>query len=183
FNSGTTVMKAILLWLINIRYVNMYVANKIGKEYLIPLLGVYDDAYDINTDELPGEFVIKCTHDSGSVVLCKNRQDLTPDIRKIINQALNREYYCASRKYSYKNVRPRIIVEKMMHNSDGKRLIDDKFYCFHGEPRFLYVSAGLDNHTTARISFYNMDLSDAPCQRRDYKQFKKIPPVRLELRL
>lgn len=157
--------------------VREYVADKIGEEYLIPLLGVYDDANDIVIDELPEEFVIKCTHDSGSVVLCKRKQDLTLGVRKKINQALKRKYYYASREYPYKNVRPRIIVEKMMHNSDGKGLIDYKFYCFHGEPKFLYVSAGLDNHMTARISFYNMDLSDAPFQRRDYQHFKRIPQI------
>lgn len=157
--------------------VREYVADKIGREYLIPLLGVYENAADIDTDVLPEEFVIKCTHDSGSVVLCHKRQEFTPKVRRKLNQALKRKYYYASREYPYKNVQPRIVVEKMMHDSDGRGLIDYKFYCFHGEPKFLYVSLGLDDHATARISFYNIDLSDAPFQRRDYKHFSKIPRI------
>ena len=157
--------------------VRKYIADKIGKKYLIPLLGVYDNANDINIDLLPDKFVIKCTHDSGSVVLCQNKRDLTPNVRRKINQALKRKYYYASREYPYKHVRPRIIVEKMMHSQNSNGLIDFKFYCFHGEPKFLYVSGGLDNHTSARISFYNLDLTEAPFQRSDYKHFSKIPQI------
>lgn len=157
--------------------VRKYIANKIGKEYLIPIIGVYNNANDINIDLLPDKFVIKCTHDSGSVILCQNKQDFTPTVRKKINKALKRKYYYASREYPYKNVKPRIIVEKMMYDHENKGLIDFKFYCFHGEPKFLYVSGGLDNHTSACISFYNLDLTEAPFQRKDYKHFERIPQI------
>lgn len=157
--------------------VRKYIADKVGEKYLIPLLGVYNNANDINIDLLPDKFVIKCTHDSGSVILCQNKQAFTSKVRKKINQALKRKYYYASREYPYKHVKPRIIVEKMMQNHENNGLIDFKFYCFHGEPKFLYVSGGLDNHTSARISFYNLDLTEAPFQRSDYKHFSKIPQI------
>lgn len=159
--------------------VRKYVAEKIGEGYLIPVLGVYDKVEDIDVNKLPGKFVIKCTHDSGSVVLCKEKQDFTQAVRKELNIALKRKYYYAYREFPYKNIKPRIIIEEMMYDKDsvGGGLIDYKFYCFHGEPKFLYISSGLDNHRTAHISFYNLDLSEAPFQRKDYMQFDVIPKI------
>ena len=157
--------------------VREYISEKLGEDYLIPLIGVYDNANDIDIEQLPKEFVIKCTHDSGSVFLCKKHEDFSPKIRNSFNKALKRKYYYASRENLYKGVTPKLVIEEMMHNSDGKGLTDYKFYCFDGEPRFLYVSAGLEDHTKAKISFYNIDLSDAPFQRSDYAHFDKIPNI------
>lgn len=156
--------------------VRQYIASKIGEEYLIPLLGIYNNAEEINVEQLPKEFVIKCTHDSGSVILYRGG-GITPELKKQLNRALKRKYYLASREYYYKGVRPRIIIEKMMKNEDGSGLIDYKFYCFHGEPKFLYVSSDLHDHSQAHISFYNMDLSDAAFQRKDYKHFDHLPKI------
>lgn len=102
---------------------------------------------------------------------------ITQEIKRRINNALKRKYYLASREYYYKSVTPRIVIEEMMFNEDGRGLTDYKFYCFHGEPRFLYVSSGMDDHSQARISFYNMDWSDAAFQRKDYKHFEKAPKI------
>lgn len=159
--------------------VREYIKNKIpdGEQYLIPLLGVYNDARDIDLDKLPNEFVVKCTHDSGSVVLCRDKREFTDKIRKSINTALKRKFYYANREVAYRNATPRIIVEALLREESGEGLIDYKFYCFHGEPKFLYVSAGLEDHATARISFYNMDFSEAAFQRSDFKHFDKIPKI------
>lgn len=156
-----------------------YIENKFpnGEINLIPLLGVYDNADDINLDELPEQFVVKCTHDSGSVVLCKHKSDFTYQVRKQLNAALKRKYYYAGRELVYKNVQPRIIVEAMMTEESGDGLIDFKFFCFHGEPKFLSISAGLDDHMTAKRAFYNMDLSKAAFQRSDYRCLDKIPKI------
>ncbi|MCI8972006.1 MAG: glycosyl transferase [Lachnospiraceae bacterium] len=135
--------------------VRKYVADKIGKEYLIPLLGVYNNADDIDTKELPKEFVIKCTHDSGSVVLCKEGQGLTLEIRKKMNRALKRKYYYASREYPYKNVKPRIIVEQMMYNHDKDGLVDYKIHCFHGKARLILVCLDRDSSDGVKKVFYD----------------------------
>lgn len=156
--------------------VRKYISDKIGEEYLIPLLGVYNRAEEIDVDQLPNEFVIKCTHDSGSVVLYRGG-GITSELKKRLNRALKRRYYLASREYYYKGVKPRIVIEKMMRNEDGSGLIDYKFYCFHGEPKFLYVSSELHDHARAHISFYNMDWSKAAFQRKDYEQFDKPPRI------
>ena len=135
--------------------VREYVANKIGKEFLIPLLGVYNNADEIDTEKLPEEFVIKCTHDSGSVVLCKKAQDLTPEIRQKMNKALKRKYYYASREYPYKNVKPRIIIEKMMYNHENDGLVDYKIHCFNGKARLILVCLDRETSDGVKKVFYD----------------------------
>ena len=146
--------------------VRKFVAERIGENHLIPLVGVYDNVEDIEYEELPDEFVVKCTHDSGSVILCNSKQDLMKNTSKL-KSALKRKYYLSSRDYSYKGIKPRIIIEHRLKNN-GRGLRDYKFYCFDGAPRYLYISEGLENHSTAHISFYDIDMRVAPFRRSDY---------------
>ncbi|MCD7717143.1 MAG: glycosyl transferase [Lachnospiraceae bacterium] len=158
-----------------------YVADKIGEKYIIPTLGVWDSFDDIDFDALPNQFVLKCTHDSGGLVICtdKNRFDKMVAKRKIV-KSLSREYYRIGREWPYKCVKHRIIAEQYMTDNtqlNGKNdLTDYKFYCFNGEPKFLYVSLGLQDHSTALISYLTLDWQFAPFQRDDYKNFEKLPP-------
>ena len=115
-----------------------YIAEKLGKEYLIPLLGVWDKAEDINFDELPEKFVLKCNHNSGmGMFICRDKSALTlekiAEIRKNLNKGLKENYYLSGREWPYKNVKPRIIAEKYMTDSPGsKDFTDYKFFCFNG---------------------------------------------------
>ncbi|SFB88815.1 ATP-grasp fold amidoligase family protein [Butyrivibrio sp. YAB3001] len=161
-----------------------FVSERIGKEYIIPTYGVWDCFDDINFAELPNEFVIKCTHDSGGVVIVKDKN--STNIKKIkskINKSLKKNFYLYGREWPYKNVMPRIIIEKYIWNSmcgdkdiDYPGLIDYKFYCFNGIPKFLYVSSGMDKHDTAAISFVSLDWKRLPFYRLDYKQLTELPP-------
>lgn len=163
--------------------VKKYVANIIGEEYIIPTIGIYNKFDDINFDILPNQFVIKCTHDSGGLVIVKDKSNLNiKSARKIIEKSLRRNYYYYGREWPYKNVKPRIIIEKYMANEKQKELIDYKFFCFNGEPKFLYVSEGLSNHKTARISFVDMDYKKTEFYRKDYKPFDELPkkPINFE---
>ena len=155
-----------------------YVADIIGQEYIIPTLGIYEKFEEINFEELPNKFVIKCTHDSGGLVICKDKSKFDfKKARKKINKFLKRNFYYNFREWPYKNVKPRIIVEKYMEDINQKEdLIDYKFFCFGGVPRFLYVSQGLANHQTARISFTDMNYEKTEFYRSDYKQFDELPP-------
>ena len=160
-----------------------YVANIIGEEYVIPTIGVYDKFSDIDFNSLPNQFVIKCTHDSGGVVICRDKSKL--DIKKVnkrINKSLKRNYYYGGREWAYKDIKPQIIVEPYLENEKGKGLVDYKFFCFNSEPRYLYVSEGLENHSTASISFLDMDFKRAKFKRKDYKEFNTLPkkPVNFE---
>lgn len=153
-----------------------YVANLIGEEHIIPNLGVWDDFDQIDFDSLPEQFVLKCTHDSGGLVVCrdKSKLDMQAAKQKITN-SLNNNYYWQAREWAYKGLKPRIIAEKYMEDAENPQLMDYKFYCFDGEPRFLYLSKGLENHATASISFYDLDFNEMPFSRSDYKRFTQKP--------
>jgi len=150
--------------------VRKYIADTIGEQYLIPLLGVWDKFDDIDFNKLPNQFVLKCTHDSGGLVICRDKSKL--DIvkaRKKLNTCLNQNYYWGGREWPYKNVKPRIIAEKYMVDKSGAELKDYKFFCFNEETFFLYVSQGLENHDTASISFYDLNGKPMPFKRTDYR--------------
>ena len=153
-----------------------YVADIIGKKYIIPTLGIYDKFDDIDFDKLPNQFVIKCTHDSGGLVIVKDKKELNFDLAKRkINSCLKRNYYYHGREWPYKNVKPRIIIEKYMEDKGNKTMRDYKFFCFNGKPELMYLSEGLENHKTARMSFYDMDMKLTDCLRSDYKPLEYTP--------
>lgn len=156
--------------------VREYITGVLGKEYLVPIHGVYERTEDIDWGKLPNQFVMKCTHDSGSVIVCRDRESLDK-VRAIgkLNQALKRNAFLYAREWPYKDIHPRIIAEKYLDNGDSKGLIDYKFYCFVGEPKYLYISQGLENHATARITFYDISGNRAPFQRSDYELFDSDP--------
>ena len=152
-----------------------YVSERIGEQYIIPTLGVWDCFDQINFDILPNQFVLKCTHDSGGLVICRDKKGINKEkIRKKIQKCMKKNYYWLGREWPYKNVKPRIIAEEYMEDKSGG-LTDYKFYCFNGKPEFLYISTGMENHKTARISFVTMDWEFAPFGRTDYKPFDILP--------
>jgi hypothetical protein len=128
--------------------VRKYIAKTIGDEYLIPLIGVWDKFEDIDFSQLLDQFVLKCTHDSGGVVICKDKKNLNiEEVRKKINSSLKTNYYYACREWPYKNVKPRIICEKYMIDESNTELKDYKFHCFQGKPKLIQVDFGrFTNH-------------------------------------
>ena len=131
-----------------------YVASVIGEEYIIPTLGVWNKFEDIDFEKLPNQFVLKCTHDSGGLVICKDKQSLNIDlVRKKINKSLKKNYFWENREWPYKNVHPRIIAEQYMKQQGEKELIDYKFFCFNGSP--LYCQVIKDRNTNETIDFYD----------------------------
>ncbi len=128
-----------------------YVASIIGQEHIIPTLGVWSRFDDIDFDKLPTQFVLKCTHDSGGLVVCKDKSNLNKKAaKKKIEKSMKTNYYKGGREWPYKNVKPRILLRNAWKIS-GNGLTDYKFYCFNGVPKYLYVSNGMDNHETADV--------------------------------
>ncbi len=114
--------------------VKKYVSNIIGKEYIIPNLGVYNNFEEINFDKLPNQFVIKCTHDSGGLVIVKDKSQFNINFaRKKIKKCLKRNYYYSSREWPYKNVKPRIIIEPYLEDKKYGELRDYKFFVFNNK--------------------------------------------------
>lgn len=153
-----------------------YVAEKIGKEYVIPTLGVWDTVDEIDLGKLPNKFAIKCTHDSGSVIVVRDKKVLDwENAKRILAERLQENYYWVEREYGYKDVKPRILAEVYLEDGGERGAVDYKFYCFNGEPKFLYLSQGLEEHATAKIGFVNMDWTRMGMHRRDFEEFEDLP--------
>ena len=146
--------------------VKQYVADKIGEEYIIPTLGVWEHPEDIEWDKLPNEFVLKTTHGGGSsgVVICKDKNTLDKSAAiQILSRGLDSNIYKTLREWPYKNVHKRIIAEKFItsqKNKDGD-LIDYKFFCFNGKPFYCQVISGRSFHSMA-IDFYDRNWNHQP---------------------
>jgi hypothetical protein len=120
--------------------VRKYVKDVIGEKYLIPLIGVYDSLDQIDFDKLPNRFVLKCTHDSGGLIVCKDKSQINiKAVKKKINKCLKRNFYYVGREWPYKDVKPRIICEEFIKTKDGGWPYDYKFHCFNGEPDNVMV--------------------------------------------
>ena len=141
--------------------VREYVKEKIGEEYLIPLLAVYDRAEDIDFDALPDEFVLKCTHDSGGLVICRDKADLNKVAAKTkIGSSLKVNYYLENREWPYKDVPRKIIAEKYMEDESEKELKDYKFYTFGGKVKAILMTSGRFDKGKTGFDFF-----DENCQR------------------
>lgn len=138
--------------------VREYISNEIGKEYLIPLIGVYDTFEEIDFDKLPNKFVLKCTHDSGGVLICKDKKLFDKkNARKFFNKRLKRNFYYAGFEYPYKNIKPRIICEEYMVDESGYELKDYKFFCFDGEVKALFLAT--DRPRNTKFDFYDRNFN------------------------
>ena len=142
--------------------VREYIKEKLGEEYLIPLLGVWDNAEDINFDKLPNRFVLKCNHNSGlGMYICKDKSKLTEKqikvIRKNLTKGLQQDYYLTGREWPYKDVPRKIIAEKYMEDETGQ-LRDYKFYCFNGEPKIIMINSDREIEKT-KADYFDMDFN------------------------
>ena len=144
--------------------VKEYIAKTIGEKYVIPLLGVWDRFEDIDFDKLPEQFVLKCTHDSGGILVCKNRNDVDFDkVKETFNRSLKTDYYVFSREKAYKNIPRRIIAEEYREDSKTGELRDYKFFCFDGEPKALFIASDrqVEGEET-KFDFFDMEFNHLP---------------------
>lgn len=144
--------------------VKAYVAEKIGAEYVIPLLGgPWQSADEIDFDALPEQFVLKCNHDCGSVVVCTDKSTLDrAAVRKKLNEALKKNYFWVGREWPYKNIKPCIFAEKYMVDDSGDELKDYKFFCFNGEPRCMFIATERMKQGETKFDFFDMDFHHLP---------------------
>lgn len=141
--------------------VKEYVAKIIGEEHIIPTLGVWDRFEDIDFDRLPDQFVLKCTHSSGDIVICKDKSKFD---RKAAGEKLNyflgKEFYSIAREWPYKNVKPRIIAEQYMEDETYHELRDYKFFVFGGTVRALFIASDRFNkEVDTKFDFFDADFN------------------------
>lgn len=141
--------------------VRAYIEEKIGSGYSIPMLGIYGRFEDIDFDSLPEQFVLKCTHDSGSVKVIKEKSKLTIDeykqLKKFFNGRLKVSSYNIGREYPYKNIPHKIIVEQYMIPQGMQEINDYKFLCFDGEPKIMYICSG--RNSVRHEDYFDMDFN------------------------
>lgn len=158
-----------------------YVASIIGDEHIIPTLGVWEHFDEIDFDSLPNQFVLKCTHDCGGLIICKDKSKL--DIaaaKKKIEKCMKRNYYWSGREWPYKNVKPRIIAEKYMEDKNKIELWDYKFFCFNGLAKCYKVD--FDRFVSQKANYFTaegklMQLGEDIC----FPDFKKAIPIHANL--
>ncbi|MBO5909735.1 MAG: glycosyl transferase [Clostridia bacterium] len=140
-----------------------FVKERIGEEYLVPLLGVWNNADEIDFSELPDKFVLKCNHNSDVIIFkdgiftSKNNSILTQEeaIKKL-NEQLKVDYYQSKREWPYKNIPRKIICEKYMENCDGTNPIEYKVFCFNGKARYVIVMS--ERFSDSGISMDTYDI-------------------------
>lgn len=145
--------------------VKQYISEKIGQEYVVPTLQVYDSAEEIDISKLPDKFVLKCNHNSGGIVICRNKKNI--DLQKskdILSKTLGLNYFKVGREWPYKNVSPHILAEKLLEN-DGNDLPDYKFYCFNGKVGCCLICANRFGEGGLKTNFYDKDWNLLPFTR------------------
>lgn len=165
--------------------VRNYIKDMIGDKYLIPLLGVWDNAKDIDFDDLPNKFVLKCNHNSGGgMVICKDKSALDIErTRRELNENLGINYYKKNREWPYKNVKPRIIAEQYMEDSKTKELRDYKFFCFDGEVKFMFVATDRQKDgEEVKFDFFDENYNHLPVKQ-GHENASTIPnkPLQFDL--
>lgn len=156
--------------------VKSYVSSLIGEEHIIPTLGVWSRAEDIDWDSLPDYFVLKCTHDSGSALICRDKASFDREAAcEKLRAALSRDYWKVSREWAYKGVKPRIIAEAYL----GDDVADYKFFCFNGKPELLFVATERQKEGE-EVKFDFFDMSFNHLDIRNGHPNASVPPARPE---
>lgn len=152
-----------------------YVEKIIGKEYIIPTLGVWEHFDDIDFDKLPDQFVLKCTHDSGGLVICKDKETLDKEkAKKQIEHCLKRRYFLNTREWPYKDVKPQIIAEKYMVDESGYELKDYKFFTFDGKVKAMFIATDRGSESETCFDFYDCNFEHLPFKNGHPNAKKKI---------
>lgn len=153
-----------------------YVASIIGNEYIIPTLGVWDKPEDINYDNLPNQFVLKCNHNSGTgMYICKDKSKLDVEaVNEGLRKGLKENYYLTGREWPYKNVKKRILAETFL--SDGNDSINDyKLMCFNGKVRCCFVCSERNSDSGLKVTFFDNNWNKLPFMRKYPTSTCEIP--------
>jgi len=136
--------------------VREYIIEKIGEEYLVPLLGVYDNENQINFDKLPNKFVLKLNNSSRHNIICQDKDNLDiidtkTKLKKWLKPSSNLYYY--SYEWAYRDIKPKIVCEKFLETKED--LKDYQFLCFHGKVEMLQVAS--ERKTGVKVDFYDLN--------------------------
>lgn len=157
--------------------VKQYVSNIIGAKYVIPSLGVWNSFDDIDLKSLPNQFVLKSTHDSGGIYICRDKSLFDRSkARVFFNKRLKRKIYWSHREWPYKNCKPRIIAEPYMEDKEYKELRDYKFFCFGGKVKCFKID--FDRFIEHHANYYDCKGNLLPYGE---ARFPPIPSKQLDM--
>lgn len=162
--------------------VKKIVSANIGDQYVVENYGCWNSFDDINFESLPNQFVLKCNHNSGGAIICKDKKSFDyQKAKQIINISLKKNYFNNYREWPYKNIKPKIIADKYLDDHSGRELNDYKFWCFNGVPKYMYCTVKTNKEQIFE-NFYDMEFNEVPINhgfpRRD-PEFEK--PAAFEL--
>ena len=159
------------------------------EDILIPIVGVWDHATDIDFDKLPDEFVLKATHGSGDIKVVTDKSKLNiPKVVEEFEEDLKHQYGALESGHHYMRIKPRMIAEELIHNDPetakiSSSIIDYKIWCFNGKVHWLWACANRDEHTT-EVMTYDTDWNAHPeysIFENDYRHGEILPkPKNLE---
>ena len=151
-----------------------WVANKIGWEYIIPTIGVWNTPNEIDFEALPDKFVLKCNHNSGlGMCICKDKSKLNiEDVKAELWKGVKQNYFLHAREWPYKDIPRRIFAEKFMTDGNNADLTDYKFFCFGGAPFMMYVSQ--DNAKNTTTDFFDMNYNRLPIRMKEPDKFEEM---------
>lgn len=165
--------------------VKKYVASIIGETYIIPTLGVWDKFDDIDFARMPERFVLKCTHDSGGISICKDIDSFDKRVAKEkLEKAMHTNYYVKNREWPYSCVERKIIAEKYVEDENSGNLLDYKIMCFNGKAKCSFVCTRRFSDEQMRVTFFDRDWKKMPFERYYHAEDKEIKkPESYELML
>lgn len=139
-----------------------YVKKVIGEEYVIPLLGKWQNVEDIDLKDLPNQFVLKCSHDCGGIRICNDKKTFDlEEAKKFLKKQLKHNYYYDHREWPYKNVEPVIFAEEYLEDENEEDLKDYKFFCFNGKPELMFIASDRNNKLEeTKFDFFDMEFNN-----------------------
>lgn len=159
------------------------IAERVGDEYVIPTIGLWDKFNDIDFEQLPNQFIIKNTHDSGTYFICqdKNKLDILQVRKRLLIDERKHDYYYYSREWPYKGLKHRIIAEPLLNDGKGDYLTDYKFFTFNGEPKFFYVTSNRGCEGGLKEDFFDVDGNLMEINQLGYCNNPKTPDLPVNL--
>lgn len=153
-----------------------YIREKVGNEYVIPTINKWDRIQDISFEKLPKQFVLKCTHDCGGLILVKDKDQINEKlVYHFFKKRLKKNYYWGGREWPYKNVKPRVIAEKYLTDESQQGLTDYKLMCFNGKVKCSFTCTERFCGSQLKVTFFDRNWKEMPFKRHYPKSSISIP--------
>ena len=146
------------------------VSSLLSEDVIIPTFGVWDNYNEIDFRSLPEQFVLKCTHDSGNIIICEDKTTFDYELAKRkLCKGLKTNFFWSEREWPYKDVKPRIIAEKFMKDDNTKELCDYKIHCFNGVPKLVLVCKDRFSNNGLSEDFFTVNWEHLDVRRPDHR--------------